>query len=48
MKQYMVLQPPGGFGFHKKVQEWLNNIAKDGWELHTAMANAFIFVRNAE
>jgi hypothetical protein len=48
LKTYTVLPTPTGLNFHKKIQELLNDAGKQGWRLHTIVANTIILEKDIE
>jgi len=42
MKAYKVLPPPTGKGYQERIEEVLNQKAREGWELHTLLDWAIV------
>ncbi|MBN1330373.1 MAG: DUF4177 domain-containing protein [Candidatus Heimdallarchaeota archaeon] len=46
MKIYSILPPPMGKGYTTKIEEILNEKAREGWELHTLLEWAIVLEKD--
>ncbi|NHJ87460.1 MAG: DUF4177 domain-containing protein [Asgard group archaeon] len=48
MKEYKILPPAVGKGYLERIQEILNNNAREGWQLHTLLEWAIVLEKEVK
>ena len=48
MKEYKIIPPATGKGYLERIQEILNENARDGWELHTILTWAIVLEKEVK